>query len=481
MKLSLLSLITSGDYMDYKWKAVSVTGLGSFSLSFTSSMLFVALPTIMMDLNVDLTIGSLIISSIWLVTLTLLVSIGRIADMFGRARLYFLGFIFYGIGSTLCAFANSGLLLLAFRIVQGIGSALFIANSIAIVTDAFPKNELGLGLGVHTTALNLGQILGYALSGFFIATFGWQAIFLINLPISAFGALWAKYILKDINATTKHEAFDIPGAVLYSAAIAIAMGAFSLGDVYSTNFAIMSILSIVLLVAFVFTEKHAKYPIIDPRLLKIRSFIAGNICNALNILTYVSIPFLLSLYLQLIWNLSPSDTGLLFVTLGLSRVTITAISGKLSDIYGTRWISTIGLVIFSVALIYLSGIPDSISYGYIIIGLILAGLGRGIFMTPNTKGIMSEVPPERRGIANAVRATISQTFNTLNTPLIVTFMSLFVSPALISQAISTGVITDIFKAQFANGIRNTFLILAIINGISIIPSILREPFYKAMK
>ena len=102
-------------------------------------------------------------------------------------------------------------------------------------------------------------------------------------------------------------------------------------------------------------------------------------------------------------------------------------------------------------------------------------------MTPNTKGIMSEVPPERRGIANAVRATISQTFNTLNTPLIVTFMSLFVSPALISQAISTGVITDIFKAQFANGIRNTFLILAIINGISIIPSILREPFYKAMK
>lgn len=459
--------------LENKWKAFSVIALGTFMMGLNASMFIIALPTIMFELNIDLTMGVIILSVLRLVSVMLLVTFGRASDMFGRTKLYLYGLIFYTIGSGLCAAAMSSFQLLFFRIIQGIGGALLIVNSVAIVIDVFPKKEVGFGLGLYISSLNVGNILGYASSGFILTMFNWRVIFLVNVPIGIIGIIWATRNLSTVNVRSSPRSFDIVGAILYSIGALLLMIALSLGSVFSYYFLILTALGIFFFIIFWIIEKHVKSPIIDFNIFRIRSFVAGNISNMLNVVAFIALPFLLTLYLQLVWELDIILVGLLFMTIDMTRFLVAAMSGKLADKYNPKAISIIAIIIMTFSFIYLSQTPEQPNIFYLVVGLFLVGLGRGMFIAPNTSFIMRNVPPDRRGVANGIRSTFGKTITTISAPLAVTLMSFFAPANLVSQAIM-GTIDIALKHQLAFAICSTYVIFAVIIAPAVIPLLLHK-------
>ena len=200
--------------MDYKWVALSVTIVGSFMASLDSNIVVIGLPTILKDLNATIVHGIWIITGYSLMMTILALILGRMADLFGRVRLYNLGFAIFTVGSLFCALSQTGEQLVISRFLQGTGAALLAVNSVAIITDAFPKGELGMGLGTNIMAMNVGAIAGFTLGGVMITYFGWRSVFLINVPIGIFGTIWGYLRLKEIRVKPVGEKFDYTGSVL---------------------------------------------------------------------------------------------------------------------------------------------------------------------------------------------------------------------------------------------------------------------------
>lgn len=460
--------------MEYKWIVLTVTTIGIFMSSLDGSIIVVGLPTVLGDLNATLIHGVWIITIYRLMITVLLVSFGRVADMFGRVRLYTLGFVVFTIGSALCGLSLNGDQLIVFRLIQGLGAALLFVNSAAIVTDAFPPSELGLGMGVNLMAINAGNIIGYTISGVMIGLFGWRSLFLINIPIGIFGSFWSYRSLREIHKGQRQEKFDYLGSALYSLALLLILIAITTGSLISlTNLLLLATGGAVLLI-FVVIEIKQRYPAIDLKLFKIKLFTAGNISSLLNAISFVSLPFILTLYFQLVKLYDPFTAGLLLIPMEVTVVLLGPISGKLSDKYGARGLSSIGLALNSLSLLWFSTINEESPYSTIAAGLCLAGIGTGLFRSPNASSIMGSIPPERRGVANGVRATILNTGMLLSIPLSLTLMTLGMPYERLSQLasgaqlISTGEL-----ARFMNAIRYAFLSLSIINATAIIPSLLR--------
>ena len=299
--------------MDYKWVALSVTTVGLFMGSLDSSIVVIGLPTILQSLHATIVHGIWIITGYTLMTTIFLVILGRLADLYGRVRLYNLGFAIFTIGSLLCALSKTGEQLVIFRFLQGSGAALLTANSAAIITDAFPKKELGMGVGTGIMAMNLGAIVGYTLGGVMISAFGWQSIFLINIPIGIFGTIWGYLRLKEISVKPVGQKFDFAGSILYSIALTTVLLALAVGDPLSARNLWILGGGIVLFGAVIFVELRQKFPTLDITLFKIRLFAAGNLAALLNSIAFGCGPFLRSLYLQLILGYSAAKAGILLI------------------------------------------------------------------------------------------------------------------------------------------------------------------------
>ena len=201
--------------MEYKWVALFVTFVGTFMAYLDASIVVIGLPTILQDLHASIVHGIWIITGYTLTLTILLVLVGRIADLYGRVRLYNLGFAMFTMGSLLCALSRNVEQLIIFRFFQGGGAALLLANSAAIITDAFPKEQLGMGLGTNIMAVNLGSIMGYTLGGVMVTYLGWRSIFLLNVPIGIFGTIWGYLSLKEISTKFIGGKFDYAGSIFY--------------------------------------------------------------------------------------------------------------------------------------------------------------------------------------------------------------------------------------------------------------------------
>ena len=368
----------------------------------------VGLPTILQSLHASIVHGIWIITGYTLMMTILAVILGRLADLYGRVRLYNLGFAIFTIGSLLCALSRTGEQLIIFRFLQGFGAALLLVNSVAIITDAFPKGELGKGLGTNMMAANLGNIAGYTLSGVMITYFGWRSIFLLNVPIGIFGTIWGYLRLKEIGVKSVSEKFDYAGSILYCIGLATILLALTIGDPLSVrNIAILAG-GLVFFVAVIFVELRQKYPTLDLTLFKIRLFAAGNLASFLNVLAFSCGPFLRSLYLQLILGYSALKTGVLLIPMEIVMFVLSPISGRLADRYGSRVLSSIGLALNASALIWFSTLNERSSYGAVLISLLLFGFGTALFASPNVSSVMGSVPAEKRGVANGIRMTLNQ-------------------------------------------------------------------------
>jgi EmrB/QacA subfamily drug resistance transporter len=384
------------------------TSVGAFMSSLDGSIVVVGLPTVLQNLHASIVDGVWIITGYKLMMTILLVLLGRLADLYGKVKLYNLGFVIFTIGSLLCALSRTGEQLVIFRFLQGAGAALLLGNSIAIVTDAFPKTELGMGLGSIMMTANLGAIAGYTLSGVMITYFGWRSIFLINVPIGIFGTIWGYLRLKEVGTKTVGQKFDYAGSILYCIGLSTILLALTIGDPTSgRNIAILAG-GLAFFVAVVFVELNHKYPTLDLTLFKIRQFAMGNLANFLNSLTFSCGPFLRSLYLQLVLGYSPLKTGLLLIPMDSLILILNPISGRLADRYGSRVLSSLGLIFNAAALIWFSTLNERSSYGTVLISLVLFGFGLALFAPSITSSLMGSVPSQKRGVASGIVTTISQ-------------------------------------------------------------------------
>ena len=466
--------------MDYKWVALSVTTVGVFMSFLDMSIVVVGLPTILQDLHASIVHGIWIITGYTLMTTILLVLLGRLADLYGRVRLYNVGFAIFTVGSLLCALSRNREQLVIFRFFQGAGAALLMANSAAIITDAFPAKELGMGLGTNMMASNLGAIAGYTLSGVMITYFGWRSIFLVNIPIGIFGTIWGYLRLKEIRVKPVGEKFDYAGSILYCLGLLTILLALTIGDPTSGRNISILVGGLIIFATAIFIELKQKYPTLDLTLFKIRLFAAGNIASLLNSLSFSCGPFLRSLYLQLILGYSALKTGVLLIPMEIVIFFISPISGRLADRYGSRVLSTVGLVSNAAALIWFSTLTEKSSYGAVLISLLLFGAGRALFMPPNTSSIMGSVPAEKRGVANGIRMTLLQTGNVLSVPFSLLLMTLVMPYDKLSLIVSSSQLSNSGDFPlFLKAINYACLILGIITAFAIIPSLLRGPREKA--
>jgi EmrB/QacA subfamily drug resistance transporter len=459
----------------YKWFVLTVTTIGTFMVGLDASILIVGLPTLLNELDATLVHGVWIITSYRLAITILLVAIGRIADMLGRVRLYILGFALFTISSALCGMSQSGEQLIVFRLLQGIGGALIIVNSVALIADAFPTSELGMGIGINFMAFNLGSIMGYTLSGLIVELIGWRFIFLINIPIGLFGTLWAHLRLKEMFSHIS-ESFDYIGAILYSVSLTLILIALSLENPGSPTALTLMAVGLLILPVFVLFEKRVAHPTLDLNLFRIRLFSAGNLASILNSLAFNSLPFLLTLYFQIVRKEGALTTGILFIPLELAVLIVGPLSGRLSDHYGARGLCSLGLLFSGVALLWFGTIDTNTSYQTIILALIVSGVGRGLFISPNASSIMGPIPSKRRGIANGVRTTIIQTGIVISIPLSLAFMTLGMPYDQLAQITGGSMIlTYGSRYGFLSAIHYGFHMLAFVTLLALIPSIFRGP------
>jgi MFS family permease len=436
-------------HIDYRWIALSNTTLGILMAGLNGSVLLISLPAIFRGIGVDPLAAGESDYMLWmlvgytLVTATLLVTAGRVSDMYGRVRLYNAGFAIFTIGSILCFFVQgqgngAAIQIILFRIVQAVGGAFLMANSAAILTDAFPAEQRGFAMGVNQIGVLAGMFVGLLIGGV-LAAIDWRAVFLVSVPFGIFGTVWAYLMLHETATIRKHQRLDIPGNVLFAAGLVLVLVGFMYAiQPYGTssmgwgNPWVIGELAggCALLVAFVIVEGRVADPMFRLELFRIRMFTAGNLAGFLSSLARGGLQLILIVWLQGIWlplhgvafQDAPLWAGICLLPMTIGFLVAGPLCGNLSDRFGARYFSTGGMLLSAVAFAVFMLVPadfDYVPFGLLLLAL---GIGQGSFAAPNTASIMNAVPPEYRGVSSGMRATFQNVAQSLSMTLIFTLV-----------------------------------------------------------
>ncbi len=464
--------------MQYKWVALSNTTIGILMASLDTNILLIGLPTVVSDLHSSLIETMWIVLSYGLVTTCVLLSFGRLADMFGRVKLYNMGLVVFTISSLFCSFAQSGTELILFRIFQAFGAAFLFSNSAAILTDAFDAKERGRALGLNQISIVIGSVLGLLLGGILTETLGWRSIFWVNVPIGTFAAIWSHKKMRELG-TISGGSIDWLGNLVLVAGLLLIMLGITTGSLQM----IPSLLEVVFVVTgigvlgvFAYVESKVRQPMFDISLFKNKFFSAGNFMIFLNALARGALVLIMTFYLQgPSMRLGPFAAGIYLIPVSFTIATFGPISGWLSDKYGSRILTILGLSISTVGFLVMTRISPVTDFEGLVLPLALVGAGFGIFASPNRASIMGSVPPQRRGVAAGMSTTLVTLGNV---------MSLGISFAILAHAIPPQDLESVFLGStvhnssavvitnFINSIHVIFYISTFALVASIIPAII---------
>jgi EmrB/QacA subfamily drug resistance transporter len=460
--------------MQYKWTALAVVGLGTLMGSIDSTVLIIAFPQIARDLSASLTQMVWVIMIYVLMSTAFVLSFGRVADLKGRKRLYLAGFLVFTIGSALCGISQTGDQLIAARALQGIGGSLLVANSFAILADAFPVTERGRAFGINAVIWSCGGIFGIVLGGFILTVTTWQWIFWINVPIGAFSIVLGYLALRESSSGSAHETFDFPAAVLFTGALSSLLLGVTEGIVLSWSnpfcWAFL-LLALPLFVGFVVWELQVSSdPILPFTLFRNWIFTASLTVSILQGLGIFAINFLLMVYFQGIRGVSVLTAAYLLVPLSVALALLGPVGGRLSDAYGARIVSTVGLLIQAGVLVLLAGLSPTTPLWVVAVYEGIYGVGGGLFFPANTAAIMSSVPRERYGVASGAMMTFRN--GAMAMSFVVALVALTASlPSGTAAILFGGAFTPVVLASlhltlaqldvaFLHGMRTAFLLAA---------------------
>lgn len=448
--------------------------------SLDSNIVVIALPTIAKELP-----GTRFIHLLWillgyqLVTASVLVNFGRLSDMYGRVRLYNLGFAIFTASSALCSLSQSGTQLVAFRMMQGIGAAFLFSNSAAIITDAFPPTERGKALGINQVTIVVGSITGLVFGGFLTSIAGWRSIFWVNVPIGIFATAWSHLKLKELGQIGKEKKLDIKGNITFIASISsilVAISLHSIGSLDLVSSLFLVILGLTFLALFIYFETRAAYPMFKLSLLKIRQLSAALTAIFLNSLARGATTLVLVLYLQgPSMGLDPLKAGLYLIPTSISVAVFGPISGWLSDRYGARGLATLGLLVSSLGFLILAHLGPTVTPEALALPLIFVGSGMGLFASPNRASMMNSVPPDVRGITAGMGTTLVNVGSTFSLGIAFSFVTGSVPPADLQKIfLGIGGSYDApWLPQFLDSIHKVFYLSTGLLLLAIIPSLMR--------
>ncbi len=466
--------------MKYKWLVLSNTTVATLMSAIDTNIVLISLPTIGRELpQTNATLLLWILIGYSLLTAVVLLNFGRLSDMYGRVRLYILGFAVFTVGSLLCGFSQTGLELVGFRLVQAVGAGFLFSNSAAIITDAFPPNERGRALGINQVSIVVGAVVGLVLGGIITSTIGWRWIFFVNVPIGLVATLRARKDLKELAPPEVRPQLDWAGNLVFAGGLTSLLLGITLGALgeASESWSIGGVLlGLALLVAFPFLERRSDHPMLDLRLFQSRVFSGSTVAILLNALARGAFTFMLVFYLQGPPRfLSPFTAGLFLIPTSASLAILGPVSGWLSDRFGSRGFLVLGLLTSAAGFLWLTTITDHTSFLQLTPPLVLVGAGMGLFASPNRAAMMTAVPPTRRGVASGVGTTFVNTGSTISLGLTLLILASTLPRSLI-EGIFLGTATSGTAGHgFLDSIHLVFLVSAVLCVAALVPSILRGP------
>jgi EmrB/QacA subfamily drug resistance transporter len=462
--------------MQYKYTVLTNTTIGAFMAQLDSNIVLISLPTIVRELHATDFDALWVVMAYILAIASLLLALGRLADMYGRIRLYNAGFAVFTIGSGLCSIAPNGTSLVLFRAVQGIGAALVFSNNAAILTDAFPPGERGRAIGINQVAGVSGSVLGLVAGGVLTATLGWQSVFWINIPIGVFATIWGYTKLREL-AVLKREKPDLVGNGLFGLGLTVFLVGITLGALvgYSAPLFGMVFAGLACLGIFFYAETRVRWPMMDMNLFKIRQFTAGILSNLLASVARGGVLLVLTFYFQGALLLDAFSAGIRLLPFSIAFVGIGPLSGFLSDRYGARGFSTLGMLVSGTAFLLFASLPTGVPYNVLVIPMIMDGIGAGMFIAPNIASIMNATPVNRRGVASGMSATLLTTGSLLSLAMAFVIMAASI-PLSTLQAIFAGLPVSgggVNLELFTMSMHLNFLVMAGLSFAAAVPSALR--------
>ena len=440
----------------YKWIALSNTTLGVLIATIDGSIVIISMPAIFRGIGLDpLAQGNIgyllwLILGYLLVSAVAVVSLGRLGDMYGRVKMYNLGFLVFTLASIALSVdpfkSQAGALwLIGFRVIQAIGGSMLTANSAAILTDSFPESERGMALGTNQIAALAGQFIGLLLGGL-LSTIDWRAVFWVNVPVGIFGTIWSYRSLRD-TGERRRARVDWQGNITFTAGVSIILAAITYGiqpdgahpNGWTNPWVIGGLVGgVALLVAFCVIEARVLEPMFSLALFRIRIFAAGNVAVLLVAVARGGLQFMLIIWLQGIWlplhgyafSETPFWAGIYLLPLTLGVLVSAPIAGRLSDRYGARYLASGGLALVALSFVGLLLLPVSFNYLDFALLLVLSGIGQGMFSAPNTAEVMSSVPPAQRGVASGMRSTFQNAGSSLSIGIFFSLMTAGLARAL---------------------------------------------------
>jgi MFS family permease len=440
----------------YRWVALANTTAAMFMATVDGSIVIIALPAIFRGIHLDPLSAGNISYLLWmimgyrLVQAVLVVNLGRLGDMFGRVRMYNAGFVVFTVASVLLSFdpfsgAHGAMWLIGWRFLQAIGGSMLMANSAAILTDAFPANRRGFALGVNQVAGLTGQFVGLVAGGL-LAAIDWRAVFWVNVPVGVFGTFWAYRRLRDSGERHRGR-IDWWGNITFAAGL----GAILVGVTYGiqpyghdsmgwANPLVLGLLigGVVVLAAFAVIESKIADPMFQLSLFRIRAFTAGSTAGLLTAVARGGMQFVLIIWLQGIWlplhgydyNQTPLWAGIFLLPLTAGFLVAGPISGTLSDRFGSRGIASSGMAVFGASFVGLMLLPVNFPYWAFAALIAANGIGSGMFASPNSSSIMGSVPARHRGAASGMRSTFQNSGTALSIGIVFTLMIAGLSSSL---------------------------------------------------